>query len=127
MRVDGILDGVGDDVAAWQRVEHAGMAHGDAVVNGDGVELAGDAAGLLHGFGHQAADLVQVDVAGDEFIEGVGDGHDRLAEVLAVNASGAVQSASARKHSPVHQFCGSHFCHGSIQVPCGDRWQSWAE
>ncbi len=30
-----------------QRVQHAVVAHGDAVVDGDGVELLGDAAGLL--------------------------------------------------------------------------------
>ncbi len=42
VRVDHVLDGVGDDLAAGQRVEHAGVAHRDAVVHGDGVELAAD-------------------------------------------------------------------------------------
>src|SRR5699024_5624641 len=44
--VDHVLDRVGDDVAARQGVEHAAVAHRDAVVHGDGVELLGDAAGL---------------------------------------------------------------------------------
>ena len=40
-----VLDRVGDQLAAGQRVEHAAVAHGDAVVDGDRVELAPDAAG----------------------------------------------------------------------------------
>ena len=38
-----VLDAVGDDLARRQRVEHAVVAHGDAVVDGDGVGLGGEA------------------------------------------------------------------------------------
>ena len=40
------FDGVGDDFAGDERGLHALRAHGDAVVDGDGVELHGRAAGL---------------------------------------------------------------------------------
>jgi hypothetical protein len=42
------------------------MAHRDPVVDGDGVELLGDAAGLLDLPRHQLAEVLQVDVAGHE-------------------------------------------------------------
>ena len=44
MRVDHVFDAVGDEFARRQAVEHAAVAHGDAVVDGDGVEFLGDAA-----------------------------------------------------------------------------------
>ena len=40
VRVDHVLDRVGDQVAGRQRVEHPAVAHRDAVVDGDRVELA---------------------------------------------------------------------------------------
>jgi hypothetical protein len=43
--VDHVFDAVGDEFARRQRIEHAVMAHGDAVIDGDGVEFLGDAAG----------------------------------------------------------------------------------
>ncbi|MDF5827735.1 hypothetical protein P4233_06965 [Pseudomonas aeruginosa] len=47
------------------------MAHGDAVVDGDGVEFLGHAAGLLDLAGDQLAEVLQVHVAGHELGEGV--------------------------------------------------------
>ena len=47
MGVDHVFDAVGDELARGQAVEHAVMAHGDAVVDRDGVEFLGDAAGRL--------------------------------------------------------------------------------
>ena len=43
--VDHVLDAVGDQLARGRLVEHAVVAHGDAIVDGDGVELLGDSAG----------------------------------------------------------------------------------
>jgi hypothetical protein len=77
-----------------QAVEHAVVAHGDAVVDGDGVELLGDAAGLAIS-GDQLSQVLEVDVAGHELGEAVGDGHDRLAEVVVGHAGGAPQGARA--------------------------------
>ncbi|MOA08493.1 hypothetical protein D3C78_1282650 [compost metagenome] len=71
------------------------MAHGDAVVDGDGVEFLGHAAGLLDLAGDQLAEVLQVHVAGHELGEGVGDGDDRLLEVLVLHPGGAPQRAGA--------------------------------
>src|SRR6266576_2141644 len=40
VRLHHVLDGVGDQVARGQRIQHAAVPHGDAVVDRDGVELA---------------------------------------------------------------------------------------
>ena len=47
---------VGDQVAGGQRVQHAAVAHRDAVVDGDGVELARDAARRADRLGDDPAD-----------------------------------------------------------------------
>ena len=57
------------------------MAHGDAVVDGDGVELLGDAAGRLDLARHQLAEVLQMHMAGHELGEGIDHGDDRLAEI----------------------------------------------
>ena len=69
------------------------MAHGDAIVNGNGVELLRHAAGFADGIGHDVADVFEVDVAGDELGKGVGDGNDRLAKVALLGAGSAPQRA----------------------------------
>jgi len=89
MRIDHVLHGVGDDLARRQRIEHAVVTHGDAVVDRDGVEFLGHAAVLLDLAGDQLAHVFEVHVAGDELGEGVGDGDDRLLEVFILHAGGA--------------------------------------
>ncbi len=75
------LDAVGDEFARCERVFHAGVAHGDAVVNADGVEFERHAACGANGFAHFATDHVQVDMSGDDLNEGVGDGDERFVPI----------------------------------------------
>src|SRR5699024_4733204 len=96
VRVDHVLDRVGDDLAGRQRVEHAVVAHGDAVVHGDGVELAGDATGGGDRLRDNVADVLEVHVARHELGVRIRDGDDRLPEVLVGHAGGAPQRAGAR-------------------------------
>ncbi len=83
------FDGVGDDFAGDERGLHAFGAHGDAVGDGDGVELHGGAAGfadaLLDGFG----DLAEMEVAGADLGPGVGDADDGLVQVFLAEAYAA--------------------------------------
>ena len=46
VRVDHVLDAVGDELAAGQRIEHPAVAHRDAVVDRNRVELDAPASGL---------------------------------------------------------------------------------
>ena len=71
------------------------MAHGDAVIDRDGVEFLGDAAGLLDLPRHQLAEILEVDVARHELGEGVDHGDDRLAEIGILHARGAPEAAGA--------------------------------
>ena len=95
-----VLDAVGDQLAAGQRVEHPVVAHRDAVVDGDGVELDAPAARRVDHLLHPLPDVVQVHVAGDELGEAVGDGDDRLREVVVGHAGGAPQGPGARHVAP---------------------------
>ena len=65
------------------------MAHGDAVIDRDGVELLGHTARLFHLPGHHLAQILEVHMARHELGEGVDDGDDRLAEILILHAGGA--------------------------------------
>ena len=103
---DHVLDGVGDQLAARQRIQHAAVAHGDAVVHGDGVELARDRAGRADRVRDDLADFAQVDVPGNELGEAVGDRDDRPADVLAGDARGAQQGTGARHVSAVRDSAG---------------------
>src|SRR5690606_21975365 len=78
VRVHHVFHRVGDDLAAGQRVQHAAVAHRDAVVDGDGVEFARHTTGFAHRVGDDLADVLQVHVPGHELGVGVGDGDDRL-------------------------------------------------
>jgi hypothetical protein len=91
-----VFHAVGDQVAAGQAVQHAAVAHGDAVVDGDGVEFLGHAASAFDFARHQLAHIVQVDMAGHELGEAVGNGDDGLAKILVFHAGGAPQGAGTR-------------------------------
>ncbi|MPM60670.1 hypothetical protein SDC9_107522 [bioreactor metagenome] len=113
VRVDHELDRVGDDLAAGQRVEHAVVAHRDAVVDGDRAELARDAAGLLDRISHDGADVAQSDMAGHELGEAVRDGDNRLAEVFVCESGGAPQGAGTGHIAAICGRAGSQLRHDS--------------
>jgi hypothetical protein len=71
------------------------VAHGDAVIHGDGVELFGDSAGALDFSGDELSEVLEVDMAGHELCEGIGDGDDGLAEISVLHSGGAPQAARA--------------------------------
>ena len=86
--VDHIFYAVGDDVARWQGIEHPVVPHGDAVVDGDGVELSGIAAEALYFALDNLSGFVEVCVAGHELCKTIDDGDDGSAELFAFHAVG---------------------------------------
>jgi hypothetical protein len=75
------------------------LAHRDAVVDADGVELEGDAAGGADRLLDRSADLLEVGVAGDDVDVAVDDRDERLAEVALV-----LDHAGRAQERPVGRF-----------------------
>ncbi len=103
MGVGHIFDAVGDDFARRQRIKHAVVTHRDAVVDGDGVELLGDAARRLDFARDELAEILEMYMARDELGEGIGDSDDRLAEIAVAHAGGAPEAARARHVAAVRR------------------------
>ena len=76
------LDGVGDHFARDQRSLHSLRAHGDAVGDGDGVELHGRAAGFANAFFQSLGDFAQVNIACADFGPCIGDADDGLVQIF---------------------------------------------
>ncbi len=113
--IDHVLDRVGDQFARGQRIQHAAVAHGDAVVDGDGVELLGHAAGRLDLARHQLAHVLQMHMARHELGEGIDHGDDGLAEVAVLHAGGAPQGAGAGHVAAVGGGAGTVGGHGNSE------------
>ena len=102
------------DLARRQAVEHAVMAHRDAVIDRDRVELLGDAAGLFDLAGHQLAEILEVHVAGNELRERIHHRDDRLAEILVLHSGRAPEAAGARHVAAVRGGSGTIGWHGLV-------------
>ena len=95
MRVDHVLDRIGDEVPGWQAVEHAVVAHGDTVVHGDGIELFGDATCCLDLTRNQLSEVFEMHVAGHELGERIHHRNDGLLKVLILHAGCTPQGPGA--------------------------------
>ncbi|TXT32351.1 MAG: Uncharacterized protein FD131_343 [Rhodocyclaceae bacterium] len=92
------------------------MAHGDAVVDGDGVEFLGNAAGCLDLARYQLPHVLEVHVARHELGEAVDHGDDRLAEVAILHAGSAPQGAGTGHVAAVGGGAGTVLRHDSLSV-----------
>ncbi len=111
MGVHHVLHAVSDEVTAGQRIEHAGVAHRDPVVDGDGVELGAPATGGVDHFLHPLANFVQMDVPRHELGEAIDDGDDGLVEVRFAHAVGAPEGARACHVASVSRGATAISCH----------------
>ena len=81
VRIDHVLHRTGDQFPRRQRIEHASVAHGDSVVDRNGVELPRNHARPVHCLGCNPPHGLEVSVTWHELGEAVGDRHDRFADV----------------------------------------------
>ena len=114
--VDHVLDRVGNDLAAGQRIQHAVVAHGDAVVHGDGVELLGHATGRLDLARHELPQVLEVHMPRHKLRERVDHRNDGLLEVCILHAGGTPQRAGARHVATGGGSFGTVFGHRSSVV-----------
>ena len=71
------------------------MPHGDAVINGNGVEFFGNRARRFDFARDQLPHVFEVDVTGDELGKAIDHGNDGFAEVAVFHAGRPPQSAGA--------------------------------
>ena len=105
-----VLHTVSDQFTAGQRVKHALVAHGDTVVNSDGVEFLGNTTGCFDLLSHDFANVTQAHVSGYKLGKGVGNGDNRLAEVRVFDPGGTPKRASTG-HIAAHSGCGTAVDH----------------
>ena len=86
---DHVFDGVGNNIAGGQRIEHAVVAHGDTIVHGNSIEFAADTASFGDFFTDQLAHVFQVYVPWNKLGEGVGDSNDGFMKVIIFHTGGA--------------------------------------
>ncbi len=104
------FDAVGDEFARGQGILHAGVAHGDAVANGDGVEFHGDAAGVFDALLEEGADFIEVAVAGDEAFVRVANADERLFHVGTFHAASEHERAVRSTLVAQLDLIGIHSC-----------------
>ncbi len=114
MGVTHVFHAVGDQIAARQRVQHAVVPHGDAVIHGNGIEFLGNAAGLFNLACHQLPHVFQVDVAGHELGKGIGNGDDGFAEIAFGHAGGTPQGAGTGHVAAMGGGTGAVSWHGVL-------------
>ncbi len=109
VRLEHRLDGVGDQVAAGQRELHPAVAHGDAVVDADGVEDEGHAARGADRALDELADGVEVGVAGDD-VDVTVDHRDERAVLVTIDkvARRPQQAAMRRTMEPAFDGIRTH-------------------
>src|SRR2546427_5410677 len=90
------LDRVRDDFAADERSAHAFRTHGDAVGDGDGVELERSATRGANAFLHMQRQFAEVIIAGADFNPGVRHADERLFEIVVAQTRDAQHGASGR-------------------------------
>ncbi len=75
---------------------HALVVHGDAVADADDVELQGHSPALPHPELHLLGEGVQMHVAGDQLVVGVGDADERPVGVVAAHPERAQERTVRR-------------------------------
>ncbi len=97
------LDGVGDHFAADQRSAHALRAHGDAVGNGNGVELERSAAGGANAVLNVHGQFAKVKVARADFDPGIRNADEGLGEIVITKPASAEHGACTGTMGTVDQ------------------------
>ncbi len=87
------------------------MAHGDAVIHGDGVELFGHSARSFDLAGHQLPQVLEMHVTRYELGEGVDHSDDGLAKILIGHAGGTPEGAGPGHVTSVGGGGGSQLRH----------------
>ena len=114
------LDGVGDHLAADEGGLHALGAHGDAVGDGDGVELHGGAAGGADAFLDFDRELAQVVVARHGLDPGIGHADDGFGQIFVGEADGLEHGSRGGAVSSLSDGVALKFHSGESSLTAGE-------
>jgi len=103
--IDHVLHAVGNDVATRQGVQHAIVSHGNAVVNGNGVEFGGKTTQLFDFRLDQLPHIVQVSVPGHKLSERIDHGDDGFAKLPIGHAVGLPKSPGTSHSTALGAGC----------------------
>ena len=95
MRIDHILDAIGNQIAAGQRIEHAIVPHGDAVIHRDGIKFFRNASGCFDFTRNQLSQIFQMDMPRHKLGEAVHHCNDGLAKIAVFHPRCAPKAARA--------------------------------
>jgi hypothetical protein len=80
------------------------MPHGNAVIDGNGIEFGRKTAQFLDFFFDGLADIMQVYMTGNKLSEGINNADDRFAELFFGHAIGPPET-SGTSHQPAFGSC----------------------
>ena len=90
------------------------MPHCDPVIDRDRIEFLGDAAGGLDLARNELAKILEVNMPRHELREAIGDGDDRLAEIVVLHPRRAPQAAGAGHVAAMRAGAGTIMRHEMI-------------
>ena len=114
MRVHHVFDGIGNDFAAREAIEHAAMAHGDPVINSDGVEFLCDPTSRFDLARDHLAEILEVNVPRNELREGIRNRDDRLSEIVIAHARRPPEGPGTSHVSAMGRSLGAIVRHGQV-------------
>ena len=92
MGIDHVFHRIGNNIAAWQRVKHAVVSHGDAVVDGNGIKLRRIATELLYFRFYYLTYFVQMRMPRHKLRKRIDDGDNGFSKLFAFHSVGYPQS-----------------------------------
>ena len=92
---------VRNDFPAGQGIPHAAVPLAQAIAQGDGVKFPGNAPGFQDAVAHIPGQFPQVDMAGYQFTEGIGDPDDGFPEIILFQSHAVQQSPVAAPADPI--------------------------
>ena len=114
--VSHVFGGVRNQVAGGKAVEHAVVAHGDTVIDRDGVHFLRDTAGGFNRAGDHLAQVLQVNVARNKLGIAVHHANHRLAKVFHLGSCCVPQGACTGHFTAFHSLERTKFRHNNPLV-----------
>ena len=105
------FDGIGNKLAACERVFHPRVVHGDTVTDADGRKFHGCAAGHVDTRLYGVCDFIQVDMTGYDAVYRIGDTDDRLFDFRVRIPHGFEQAAVGRSFDSLFDDIAFHDWH----------------